>query len=246
MQCRRPWFDPWVGKITWRRKWQSTPVLLPGKFHGQRSLVGYSPWGRKESDTTERLHFMYLQVLVVWGIFLDWLLLRETWASVSVVYLEGERNSRISSSGLPSKSPLWAAGALLCWCSGRPCEEPALVDPTGGCKKLDHSSVSSGHPLTEGRRRVLALISGSPNALWAPSACSWHSPPAQTCSSGPTGQRSREPGDELGVCGWVLVVPGADGAVWLLIWHFSLSPLNHEIPDRKRKIIKHSILSCLK
>ena len=37
-------------------KWQSTPVLLPGKSHGQRSLVGYSPWGRKELDTTERLH----------------------------------------------------------------------------------------------------------------------------------------------------------------------------------------------
>ena len=50
-------FDPWVGKIPWRRKWQPTPVFLPGKFHGQRSLVGYSPWGRKESDMTERLHF---------------------------------------------------------------------------------------------------------------------------------------------------------------------------------------------
>ena len=45
-----------VGKIPWRRKWQSTPVLLPGKSHGQRSLVGYSPWGRKESDTTEQLN----------------------------------------------------------------------------------------------------------------------------------------------------------------------------------------------
>ena len=44
----------------WRRKWQSTPVLLPGKFHGQRSLVGYSPWGCKESDTTEQLHFTSL------------------------------------------------------------------------------------------------------------------------------------------------------------------------------------------
>jgi len=41
----------------WRRKWQPTPVFLPGKSHGQRNLVGYSPWGRKESDTTERLHF---------------------------------------------------------------------------------------------------------------------------------------------------------------------------------------------
>ena len=39
-------------KIPWRRKWQSTPVLLPGKSHGQRSLAGYSPWGHKESDTT--------------------------------------------------------------------------------------------------------------------------------------------------------------------------------------------------
>ena len=53
LQCRRPGFDPWVGKIPWRRKWQPTPVLSPGKFHGLRSLVGYSPWGRKESDTTE-------------------------------------------------------------------------------------------------------------------------------------------------------------------------------------------------
>ena len=40
--------DPWVGKIPWRREWQSTPVFLPGEFHGQRSLAGYSPWGCKE------------------------------------------------------------------------------------------------------------------------------------------------------------------------------------------------------
>ena len=54
LQCGRPGFDPWAGKIPQRRKWQATPVvLLPGKFHGRRSLVGYSPWGRKESDTTE-------------------------------------------------------------------------------------------------------------------------------------------------------------------------------------------------
>ena len=46
LQCR---FDPRVRKIPWRRKWQSTPVFLPGKTHGQRSCVGYSPWGRKES-----------------------------------------------------------------------------------------------------------------------------------------------------------------------------------------------------
>ena len=55
----RPGFDSRVGKIPWRRKWQSTPALLPGKPHGRRSLIGYSPWGHKESDTTERLHFHF-------------------------------------------------------------------------------------------------------------------------------------------------------------------------------------------
>ena len=44
------------GKIPWRRVWQSTPIFLPGKFHGQRSLVGYSPWGHEELDTTEFTH----------------------------------------------------------------------------------------------------------------------------------------------------------------------------------------------
>ena len=44
----------------WRRQWPHTPVLLPGKSHGRRSLVGCSPWGREESDTTERLHFHFL------------------------------------------------------------------------------------------------------------------------------------------------------------------------------------------
>ena len=48
-----------AGEILWRRKWQPTPVVLPGKSHG-RNLVGYSPWGRKESDTTERLDFTSL------------------------------------------------------------------------------------------------------------------------------------------------------------------------------------------
>ena len=45
LQCRRSGFDPWGGKIPWRREWQPTPVFLPGKLHGQRTLAGYSPWG---------------------------------------------------------------------------------------------------------------------------------------------------------------------------------------------------------
>ena len=59
LQCRRPGFNLWVGKSSWRRKWQPTPVFLPGKSHGQRSLMSYSSWGRKESDTTEWLHFQF-------------------------------------------------------------------------------------------------------------------------------------------------------------------------------------------
>ena len=51
-QWRVCWFDPWVGRIPWKRKWQPTPVFLSGKSHGQRSLEGYSTWGQKESDMT--------------------------------------------------------------------------------------------------------------------------------------------------------------------------------------------------
>ena len=54
-RCQRHGFNPWFRKTPWRRKWQPTPVFLPGNIHGQRSLEGYSPWGRKESDPTERL-----------------------------------------------------------------------------------------------------------------------------------------------------------------------------------------------
>jgi len=59
LQCGRPGPNPGVGKSPWRRKWQHTPVFLPGKSHEQRSLVGYSPWGHKELDRTERLHFHF-------------------------------------------------------------------------------------------------------------------------------------------------------------------------------------------
>ena len=54
-RCKRSEFNPWVRKISWRRAWQSTPVFLPAELHGQRSLVGYSPWGCRQLDTTEQL-----------------------------------------------------------------------------------------------------------------------------------------------------------------------------------------------
>ena len=79
---RGPRFNPWVGR-NWRRKWQPAPVFLLGKSRGQRSLLGYSPWGFKESDTTERLnnkqttyHIFFVHSTVDWhlGCFHSWLL----------------------------------------------------------------------------------------------------------------------------------------------------------------------------
>ena len=62
---KRGGFDPCVGKIPWRNKWQRTPVFLPGESPGQRGLADYSPWGRKESDTTERLSFQFVVLPII-------------------------------------------------------------------------------------------------------------------------------------------------------------------------------------
>ena len=60
LQCRRPRFDPWVGKIPWRRDQLPTLVFWPGEFHGL-----YSPWGCKESDTTERLPYFFYKYIII-------------------------------------------------------------------------------------------------------------------------------------------------------------------------------------
>ena len=69
----RPGLDPWVGKIPWRRTWEPTPVFLPGEPHGRRSLVGYSPWGRKELDTSEWLVHTHMQLFCSMFLHLDFL-----------------------------------------------------------------------------------------------------------------------------------------------------------------------------
>ena len=61
-----------VRTISWRRKWQTTPVFLPGKSHGWRSLVDYSPWGRKDSDMTEPLDFPGSPKSLAWPTFPPW------------------------------------------------------------------------------------------------------------------------------------------------------------------------------
>ena len=64
LQHGRPGFDHWVRKIPWRREWQPTPAFLPGKSYGQRIPGGYSPWNRKESDTTECAHTLASHLLL--------------------------------------------------------------------------------------------------------------------------------------------------------------------------------------
>ena len=77
LQCRRPRSDPWVRKTPWRRKRHPAPVPLPGEFHGQRSLVGYSLWDCKESETTDwQTHF-------TWGKQLPW-------GELGAILLKGE------------------------------------------------------------------------------------------------------------------------------------------------------------
>ena len=62
-RCKRLGFDPWIRKIPWSRKWHPTPIFLPEEFHGQKSLVAYSPWGCQESDKTEHLS-IYRSILL--------------------------------------------------------------------------------------------------------------------------------------------------------------------------------------
>ena len=72
LQCRRHRFDPWVGKIPWRRKCQPTPLLLFGKSHGQRGLAGYSPWSQKRvryNWATKQQQFWTHSVLVHWAVW---------------------------------------------------------------------------------------------------------------------------------------------------------------------------------
>ena len=82
-QWRKPGFSPCIGKIPWRRKWQPTPVSLPGKSYGQRSLVGYSPWGHKESDTAERLSTHAHR----WTRLSDWARMHTDGAAEGVVFM---------------------------------------------------------------------------------------------------------------------------------------------------------------
>ena len=98
-RCRRPRFDPWVGRIPCRRAWQPTLAFLPGESHGQRSLAGYSLWGRKESDSTEHTIRERLENLLVatkQGYLKEMSLLFNTLSRLVITFLPRSKRFSIS------------------------------------------------------------------------------------------------------------------------------------------------------
>ena len=131
-QCRRLRFDPWVRKIPWRRKWLPAPVFLPGKFHGQRNLEVCSPWGHRQSDTTERLSththtqavYIALPVFTGYVIFIIKLFFFWTINSGAMSGQHWEANAGYDFDQRPLTLPDWISttrsSALLLWFKGIP------------------------------------------------------------------------------------------------------------------------------
>ena len=127
-------FDPWVRKIPWRREWQPTPVFLPGECHGQKSLVGCRPWGRKESDMTEGLTLSLLTCIRS--------IQSEGSESTNVIL----RNCfKFSNSAVKGSEPLLASQSCLTFCDPLDCSLP----------------VSSVREIHQARIRELVAISFS-------------------------------------------------------------------------------------
>ena len=126
--CRRPRFSPWVRKIPRRRVWQPTPEFLPRESHGQRSLVGYSPLGLKESDMTERLTHTHtlthnITLRAVSGVSCGWCMHTTLWVCVL---------SEIATSWLIHSFCSAGWGLKICTCSSK-------------MQTLPHYDVSSNH-----------------------------------------------------------------------------------------------------
>ena len=83
-QSRKGRFNSWVRKIPWRRKWQSTPVFLPGKSHEQRNLAGVESIGRKESDTAYRLNNNKAETINIVAYFLQDCLRKNVWIILNI------------------------------------------------------------------------------------------------------------------------------------------------------------------
>ena len=146
LQWGRPGFDPWVGKILWRRKWQPTPVLLPGKSHGQRRVVGYSPWGHKESDTTEWLHFQTMKICQHFCIMVH---IYNAWGHIWVFYTQDYSLPDSSGQGI-------LQARILEWV---PCSLLQEIFPTQGSNPgLPHCRQILFHLSHQGSPRILEYV----------------------------------------------------------------------------------------
>ena len=131
-------FDPWVGKVPKRREWLPTPVFLPGEFHGQRSLVGYSPWGCKESDTAE----------ATWHARRDPSPKAKSFLEYHIPGLSGDGKE----GSLGPEGQLW-------WVISSPELPTGLVVAAGSAQRLDSSSAQAHYPLLHlGRCNSQALL----------------------------------------------------------------------------------------
>ena len=116
-QCGRPGFDSWVGNIPWRRKWQPTPVFLPGESHGQRNLMGCSPRGPKELGMTERLHLHFQSLCKSpYGLIFNLMSLSSLRSSLSLLFSSQACLLAAPSCLQPSSSfPVWAPAVPSPW-----------------------------------------------------------------------------------------------------------------------------------
>ena len=121
--------ETWVP--SWRRKWLPTPVFLPGEFNGQRSLAGYSPWGQKESDTTERLtHTYYVDGITFHGLP-KWLNCKESASQA------GDAGSIPASGSLPGEG---YGNPHQCSCLGNPMDRRAWRATLHGVVKVSDTT----------------------------------------------------------------------------------------------------------
>ena len=144
-------FDPCVGKIPWRRAWQLTPVSLSGKSHGPRSLVGCSPWGHEESDTTEHEHESVVWIYLVYSLIFYWTLRLSHWrflnilVHISIHFSKSEMAESWNSICLGFE--IWPKGFTKWWTNLLPQQQlmRAVVGPHPHQHLISYHSFSSSH-----------------------------------------------------------------------------------------------------
>ena len=143
-RCQKLGFNPWVGKIPWRRKWQPTPVFLPGESYGWRSLAGYSPCGHIESDMTEHACIScYILVCVcmlsrVWLFATPWTVIHQAPLSMRILqarilYCHALLQGDLPNPGIKPRSPALQEDSLPSEPPGKPIIEKEIKHTLWDC-----------------------------------------------------------------------------------------------------------------